>query len=247
MEQKINHPGLNRDVIKYIAVLTMFLNHVGTIFMKPGSLESEICKDIGYFTAITMCYFLVEGYRYTKSKKRYAIRLLIFAVLSQFPYCLAFSEGAKLEWQGGNMICNLLICFGVIHILYTWGPSRKKELALLGLFLLSVDCDWSILAPIFVMLFVRAGESKERLRRAYGCSIAAFAVFELLNQIGTVPIFTAVLRTCGAMIGPVGSAFCILFVYNGRRAKRGRVFSQWFFYLFYPLHLLILGLVRMCL
>ena len=53
--------GLSRDAIKYIAMLTMLLNHISTIFMQPGHLLSELFLDIGYFTAITMCYFLVEG------------------------------------------------------------------------------------------------------------------------------------------------------------------------------------------
>ena len=46
----------------------------------------------------------------------------------------------------------------------------------------------------------------------------------------------------------VGLAGCaILFLYNGRRAQRGRRFSKWFFYLFYPGHLLILALIRLAL
>ena len=59
---------LNRDVIKYIAMFTMLLNHISYIFMEPGSVLSEIFLDIGYFTAIVMCYFLVEGFSYTHSK-----------------------------------------------------------------------------------------------------------------------------------------------------------------------------------
>lgn len=244
-KQELHCPGLNRDVIKYIAMVTMLLNHIGTIFMEQGTFWSELCKDIGYFTAITMCYFLVEGYGYTRSKKRYALRLLIFAGVSQLPYCLAFSTGRKLEWQGGNMICNLLICFVLIHIYRTWAPSQKKTAVICLLFLLSVNCDWSILAPFFVMLFMWAGNDRERLCRAYRYALISFAAFEFLNQMEIVPISTALLRTCGALVGPACSAFCILFLYNGRRANRGRKFSQWFFYLFYPLHLLLLGIVRL--
>ena len=71
---------LNRDQIKYIAVFTMLLNHVANIFLQPGTFACEALKDIGYFTAPVMCWFLVEGYRYTRSVKKYAGRLLIFAV-----------------------------------------------------------------------------------------------------------------------------------------------------------------------
>ena len=91
---------LNRDAIKYIAMFLMLLNHISTIFMKSGKLWSELFIDLGYFTAIVMCYFLVEGYQYTHSKKNYAIRLLIFALISEFPYCFAFTESGILEFQG---------------------------------------------------------------------------------------------------------------------------------------------------
>ena len=63
---------LNRDQIKYIAVFTMLLNHVANIFLQPGTFACEALKDIGYFTAPVMCWFLVEGYRYTRSVKKYA-------------------------------------------------------------------------------------------------------------------------------------------------------------------------------
>lgn len=61
--------GLNRDVIKYIAIVAMMANHIASIFLDSGTLLRMILLGIGDFTAITMCYFLVEGYSYTHSKK----------------------------------------------------------------------------------------------------------------------------------------------------------------------------------
>ena len=55
--------GINRDQIKYIAMFLMLLNHISIIFLEPGTFLSELFLDLGYFTAITMCYFLVEGYQ----------------------------------------------------------------------------------------------------------------------------------------------------------------------------------------
>ena len=65
---------LNRDVIKYIAIFTMVLDHIANIFMTPNTVITRLMVGLGYFTAITMCYFLVEGFGYTHSKKKYAIR-----------------------------------------------------------------------------------------------------------------------------------------------------------------------------
>ena len=101
---------LNRDQIKYIAVFTMLLNHVANIFLQPGTFACEALKDIGYFTAPVMCWFLVEGYRYTRSVKKYAGRLLIFAVISQLPYYLAFARNHLAPWYTLNMIFTLFLC-----------------------------------------------------------------------------------------------------------------------------------------
>lgn len=49
---------------------------------------------------------------------------------------------------------------------------------------------------------------------------------------------------CGSMAGIAASGFVILYLYNGQRATRGKKFSHWFFYLFYPVHLLVLGVIR---
>ena len=72
---------LNRDIIKYIAMFTMLLNHIATIFLSSGTWLCESFLAIGYFTAITMTYFLVEGYHYTHSKKIYILRLFVFALI----------------------------------------------------------------------------------------------------------------------------------------------------------------------
>ena len=65
---------MNRDQIKFLAIITMTCNHIANIFLTPGTLLFEVMIDIGYFTAITMCYFLVEGYGYTHDKKKYGER-----------------------------------------------------------------------------------------------------------------------------------------------------------------------------
>ena len=43
--------GLNRDVIKYIAMVTMLLNHIAHVFLTRGTVLHEIFEDVGYFTA----------------------------------------------------------------------------------------------------------------------------------------------------------------------------------------------------
>ena len=70
---------MNRDTIKMLAMATMLVNHIANVFMPAGAPLTNLCLYIGYFTAVTMCYFLVEGYGYTHSKTQYAGRLFGFA------------------------------------------------------------------------------------------------------------------------------------------------------------------------
>ena len=101
---------MNRDTIKMLAMATMLVNHIANVFMPASAPMTNLCLYIGYFTAVTMCYFLVEGYSYTHSKTNYAGRLLGFAVLAQLPYQLAFPDhgmGGSIQF---NMLFTLLLC-----------------------------------------------------------------------------------------------------------------------------------------
>ena len=102
---------LDRDQIKMLAIVTMTFNHIAHVLMEPGSVLYEVFVDIGYFTAVTMCFFLVEGYRYTHSKKGYAKRLLIFALISEIPFVLA------VGYFQLNVLFTLLICFLIPSVL----------------------------------------------------------------------------------------------------------------------------------
>lgn len=236
--------GWNRDVIKLIAMGTMLLNHIATIFMEPGTFLYELFLDIGYFTAITMCYFLVEGYRYTHSKKRYGFRLFLFALLSQIPFSLAFSDNGKLQFSNLNMLFTLFICFLIVCAVKEI-PNRMigRNLAVL-LTLCTIVCDWALFAAIFTQLFLWAEESESKKRKAYLWAVGLFGVFTLFSGIGRFSGVGLFFYAVGATAGVALSAYCILYWYNGRRMQKGKKFFQWFFYLFYPCHLLILWWIR---
>lgn len=235
---------LNRDVIKYIAMLTMLLNHISTIFMESGSFLSEFFLDIGYFTAITMCYFLVEGYQYTHSKKAYAIRLLLFALISEVPYCLAFTQDGIIGFEGLNMMFTLLICFGILVVFERTSNKGLRFTYTLFSIIFSLFCSWAILAPIFTLLFIWSKGSDKKIKLSFIIAVLLFAAFNLAGGIGRFSVTTNILYALGSMVGTGLSGIVIVYLYNGKRLEKGRGFSKWFFYWFYPVHLLILGLIR---
>ncbi len=239
---------LNRDTIKYIAMLTMLLNHIANVFLEPGTILSTIFLDLGYFTAPVMCYFLVEGYHYTRSKRKYAQRLALFALLSEIPFCLAFSQvytGARiLSFCGFNMIFTLLLCFGILYVREQMPDGFRKSLSMVLLFFLSLFSDWAVLAPLFTLLFARAGKDKRKIKNAFVIVAVVFAVlnFQYSGRI-FLDLVQALLSACGIVLAGI----VIVYLYNGKRMERGKTFSKWFFYLFYPVHLLILGVIRIAL
>lgn len=80
--------SLSRDAIKYIAVFAMLLDHIAWTFLPFGTAVSQVFHSFGRITAPVMCFFISEGYVYTKSKKKYMLRLFVFALISQIPWYL---------------------------------------------------------------------------------------------------------------------------------------------------------------
>ena len=54
-----------RDFLKLLAIITMTFNHISTFFMKEGSTAYSVCQFFGNFTIVIMCFFIVEGLRYS--------------------------------------------------------------------------------------------------------------------------------------------------------------------------------------
>lgn len=231
---------LNRDVIKYIAMFTMLLNHISHMFLPSGSATALAFEYIGYFTAPTMCFFLVEGYEYTRSKRNYGLRLLAFAVISQIPFMLA------MQFSNLNMLYTLLCCFLILVVMEKVHNQFLRMALSIGLTLLTVMGDWPLMAPVFTIQFRNSRGKRRGLIRGYivGYAFFVFLMVQtyLLNPDYTAPEAAALGLLSG--IGVIASAIVVLFFYNGKRAERGRKFSKWFFYLFYPGHLLLLYLIK---
>ena len=235
---------LNRDAIKYIAMFTMLLNHIAHMFLLRGTMAYEILEDIGFFTAPVMCYFLVEGYMHTRSKVKYGLRLLVFALLSQMPFQLAFGQ------RGLNMIFTLFCCFLILVVMENVGsPLLRAGLCML-LTLLTVIGDWAVVAPVLTILLCHDWGDRQRMAGGF---FAVYLIFSMLNvqnymggQKGDWTLY-AVGHSALSGLGILAAGVAVLFLYHGERARRGKNFSKWFFYIFYPAHLLLLYIIKISL
>lgn len=229
---------MNRDVIKYVAMVTMFCNHFAQVMLKPGTILFEVMVDIGYFTAVTMCYFLVEGFHYTRSRKKYAGRLFLFGVISQVPYTLA------LGIYQLNMMFTLFFCFLILWAKEEIENPAERKVAVILLFVCSVFADWSMLAAMFTLLFAWSRGSKRRTALVYGINALVFALLNYASYLSVQSPGGAFLPALGSCVGILVSGVVILFLYNGKKSPHSGRFTKWFFYVFYPGHLLLLYLMH---
>ena len=191
-----------------------------------------------------MCYFLVEGFQYTHSKKNYAIRLAIFALVSEIPYCLAFTNNGLLEFRELNMLFTLLICFAILVVVEKVSNKVIRTVCILILILFSSVCDWAFLAPIFTLLFLWSKGSKSKTGWAFIISMLLFGGLNFAGGLGRFSMEINLIYALGSMMGIALAGIVIVIFYNGRRIEKGSVFFKWFFYWFYPVHLLLLGIIR---
>ena len=198
---------MSRDSIKMVAMLTMLINHIANVFLPAGQPLTNLCLCIGYFTAVTMCFFLVEGYGCTRSKRRYAGRLLGFAVLAQLPYQLAFPANGIAGFVQFNMLFTLLLCFLVLLVQEKIRDRVLRGVCIVLLICASLFCDWALLAPVFTLLFAWAGGNRTRQKAAFG---AAALLYGGMAGLGSGQVWEAV----GCAVPILVSAFVILYLYK---------------------------------
>jgi len=222
--------GLNRNQLKYIAIITMVIDHLAFLFIPSTTLLYKICRIIGKLTAPIMCYFLAEGYNYTSSKTKYGIRLLTFAIISQFAFSLTFFN--KWFVFNFNMIFTLFLCFVVLLSYEKIKNKLIRWISILCLIFLSYFCDWGIFAPLWVLSFyIFNGRRSFQIVSYYIVTICSIVI---KNIIISNYNWTNILIQLGLFL-----FIPMLFIYNGKKGKISQ-FNKWFFYIFYPLHLLIL-------
>ena len=227
---------LNRNQLKYLAAAAMLTDHIGMFFIPVSNPVGCVMRIIGRLTAPIMCMFLAEGYFYTSSKKKYGIRLFFFAVISQAAY--VFSHSIPVFSADFNMIFTLFLCFLILLSYEKIKNTCLKALVIFALTAVSYFSDWGIIAPLWVLTFYLYKNDTNRKTLLY-CLISAMhvlscVIFDILNSYHW---YGSLWQLGVYLFVPV------IFLYNGKSGKK-TAFSKWFFYIFYPLHLTILGIAE---
>ena len=221
---------LDGSMLKLIAMLTMLIDHIGSIlgryiniplFTALGHTVDlyPFLRIIGRISFPIYAFLLVEGFLHTKNVKRYALDLLVFALISEIPWNLAHK--GTLLYGTQNVMFTLLFGLLGIWVIRDLQADRKKQvLYLLGLLAASI-------------LF----------RADYGCS--GFGFILMVYLLREKPFCRAVVGACflaGTWLA--GLAFIPIGMYNGKRGFIQGKALKYAFYAFYPLHLFILYAFR---
>lgn len=247
----------------------MTANHVAHVMGPHMPWQATlVLYSFGGLTYPIMAYLLVIGYQHTSNVKKYALRLFLFALVSQVPFTLCFGWGS-LPIPRLNVLFTLLIGLGLL-----WARDHLKSeglffLAFVGCVAASYFCDWSIDGPIIVLLFYML---KGKGSWGIVLAMAFLYLYVLVPNVMNLPDFVqkgmvsaqnaidqnlehninllyvtgvpihllnGLLKTV-ANIGYALVGFTLATVlicrYNGKRGYP----MKWFFYAYYPLHMLVI-------
>lgn len=223
--------NLDTNLLKLIAMASMFIDHVGDTFF-PDKIFFRICGRMAF---PLFCYCMTVGLMYTRDIKRYLARLAIFAVVSQPFWILCFNANDFME-----NIFNLNIFFTLfMNLLTLWAFKEKKWwLVILNIITLSfINFDYGAEGVILMLIFYLCRNKPKLgailyilyyLPYLFGRELGAYFTIAM----GHYPIdisFFAVLMTP------------LIFLNTNSNLK----INKWVYYIFYPAHLLLLYLIQL--
>ncbi len=230
--------GLSGTALQALAVASMTLDHIGAVIMRQRQIAWTVIlrempmlfalRAIGRAAFPIFAFLLAQGMLHTHSRKRFILRLAVFALISELPFDLAFY--GVLYYPGHqNVFFTLVLGAACIALLdgagRAFGAAAIIATALLAQLLRT---DYAALGVLTVLLFWglssrgAAGVTVAVLLFTGGCLMYGQRVY--LFCLLSLPLL---LRYNGVRGGP-----------SGRLAAAGR---KWFFYLYYPAHLLALA------
>lgn len=224
--------------LKFIAIITMLLDHLS--YALPERVP--LLNAIGRIAFPIFAFLIAQGYVHTKNLKKYLVRLLIFAVVSQIPFMLLL----KMIGTGFGLNIFATLVLGLLAITVydrvqpkILGVSLAIFITLIGDLIHSDYGTWGVLLILLMYIFI------EYLRGG-----GDFSVYAL--SFSAVFVFMVLFMYSFSMNRPlhyVGYAVSLLIIltYNGKPAKNMQLFKsmKFVFYAFYPVHLLVLYLLSL--
>ncbi len=234
--------GLNSNQLKLIAILAMTLDHLTWTLFPGYSTEWFVIllHIVGRLTAPIMWFFIAEGYHYTHDIKKYAARLFLLALISHFAYNFCFGipfipfqttvfNQTGVVW---SLAWGLVLLY--IHDKAAWKVWQKNLITVI-ICLITFPSDWSCIATLAILAIgSNRGNFKKQMIFMMSCTVMyAIVYFIFIDKIYAM----IQLGTC--------LTIPLLQLYNGKRGTMKGIGKL--FYIYYPLHLFICGMIRILL
>lgn len=240
---------LNSNTIKIIAIIAMTIDHIAWLVF-PGYDDGVIpvvLHIIGRLTCPIMCYFIAEGYHYTKNINKYTMRLFAFAFISHFAYI--FASSSFVDWKSfipfyyGDIFNQTSVmwslAWGLVMLRVVNSERIKASIKVILVLLICVitfPSDWSCIASLCIMAF---GTNRGNFKKQMLWMMFYVAIY-------SVVYFFALDKLYGIMQMGVIFSLPVIMMYNGQRGHSPKInkIMKWIFYIYYPLHLFIIGYIQ---
>lgn len=217
--------------LKYIAFLTMLIDHVNKALIYPNLnggmllVISDFFDIVGRIAFPIFIFLLIEGFFKTTNRWKYLGMLLLFGVISEIPFDL-FTTATFFEPNWNNIMFTLALVLVII-----WCIDTLKE---------KMGMRWRIVWYLISAVIVGAGCLSAMILgldyEYHAVLIGYFLYIFYEKPVWAIPFcYLSMYKEPWALLG-----FGLTLTYNGERGKQNKIVN----YLFYPVHLLILGMIR---
>lgn len=232
--------GLTTYQLKLIGIIAMTVDHIAWMFVPLVSFPGQVMHIIGRITAPVMCFFLAEGYTRTKNVNRYTLRMGIFAVLSIFAFSF-YETGDFFRINSLGMIYTLFLALLALRVYDSGIRGWLKTLLIALLFGLSLFGDWPVIAVAWTLIFYVFRENREKSLRIFAYFAIGFAALVNIEYVIENPAhpFASLFQFGTVLAAP------FLMKYQGKLG--GKAGGKWFFYIYYPLHMVLIRIAAVIL
>lgn len=223
--------GLTNNQLKIIAMISMLIDHIGG-YLFP---KVAILRIIGRLAFPIFAYMIAEGCFYTKHRLRYLLHLLILGTGCQLVYFFFM----------GSLYMGILLTFSLsIITIYSIDYYLKKK-SITGLLLMLI----TLFSVFFISVIIPEIYKDSGFMFDYGILgillpvciyFSKFRLFKILFSIIFIILLSIYYDSTLLLYSLLAIPFLVL--YN---QERGKYKMKYVFYIFYPLHLVILYLIKM--